>query len=440
MKALHQIIDYLRRSGLLSQDQLVEFASQGILRWDQVYEDRAGGEAEDEADDWPWVTRPEDEEVAEPGVRVRPRPGRRRAHHRAPVLSTEELCIRLHELSESWRQPLAGLVQVGQRLARSSTWEDAAVAVRNSPRDVLADALAAGLEAQAPTLPALWGVLDLEDHRGLVRRLGRHGPVANSYHVLLAVHDHVGLGPHAWLLREPEVAAIVNLEHARRHLLAACGEVLHTRPDVVAAALRRDGHTPGYWPLALVYTARRGKANSRPWPRAGERPPPRQPPADDDWPRRWGQALLMDRQAIPPFLVERTAQLTDRARLLAEAFKTVISALPDVPCDIAFRYYHRECSIAQVAVLLGISPDDVVRELAAFRQAIRHALSRQPALRVFLQPEPVRSLESFLADCLHWTWGVENHLFYPDLDYKLAELIRAHYGVAFDLLCPRSWD
>jgi hypothetical protein len=258
MKVLHQIIDYLRGRGLLSQEQLVELASQGILRWEEVYESRP----EEPEREWEGPAWPEPEEGPEPEARPRPRAGRG-AVSRVPVLSAAELCGLLAGRFELWRGPLDGLVRLGRR-AGCETWQDTAVAVRNAELGRLAEAVAAGLDERSPTLPALWEALEMDAYRGVLDGVEAYGPAVSAYRALLAVPDAANLGRHALLLREPEVAAVFNLLHAQRRLLRACGEVARTRPEVIAACLRRDGPTPAYWAFVLLYSARRGTAGRRP--------------------------------------------------------------------------------------------------------------------------------------------------------------------------------
>jgi hypothetical protein len=431
MKVLHQIIDYLRGRGLLSQEQLVELASQGILPWDEVYEARAE-EVRAEVPEWE-----EPEEVPEPAARPRARPGR--AVPRVPVLGPRELCARLAAHFDTWGGPLEGLVRLGRR-AGCTTWTDTAVAVRNSELDQLADLLAEALQGRELGLPGLWEALEMDGYRGVLAGEEAHGPAPNAYRALLAVHDPANLGRHAVLLREPEVAAVFNLMHAQRRLLRAAGELLRRRPDLAAAALRRAGPTPVYWACVLVHSARRGTPGRRPWPSAGEHPPPRSPPDEAAWPRLWAQAVAMDPAAATPFLIERTRLHGERPRALCQTVTQLVSSLEDRAREVLFRYYQRDCAAGQVATLMGWAEADVVRVLQGFRQDLRQALSGHPATRVFLQPAPARSWEAYLTDCLRCTWDSTDYLFDPRREEKYAELLRTHYGPAFDLLCPQAWD
>jgi hypothetical protein len=130
----------------------------------------------------------------------------------------------------------------------------------------------------------------------------------------------------------------------------------------------------------------------------------------------------------------------ERAPALGEAITQLVSSLEDGHRDVLHRYHRGECPVARVAAQTGLAEVDVVRVLQAVGQDLRQALSARPATRVFLQPAAARAWGAFLADCLRWTWGGENYLFHPDRGRKYQELLRTHYGPAFDLLCPRGWN
>jgi DNA-directed RNA polymerase specialized sigma24 family protein len=235
------------------------------------------------------------------------------------------------------------------------------------------------------------------------------------------------------------VAAVCNLAHAQRRLLRALGEVLRSRPDVVAAALRRVP-SRAYWAFVLLYAARRGGPGRRPWPAGDEQPSPRSPPPEAAWPRLWSRTVAMDPAAGTPFLIERTRIQAERPQALGRILAERISALPDGPREVLYHYFHRDCSVAQVALLVGRPEAEVTRILHAFRQDVRQALGGDPATRIFLQPGAARAWDAFLAECLFWTWSGENYLFDPNRGEKYPELLLSHYGAAFDLLCPRSWN
>jgi hypothetical protein len=433
MKVLHQIIEYLRGRGLLTKEQLVELASQGILRWENVYEDRGSGEDSDE----PRLDEP-GEETDEPPPRARPGGGRG-GRRTVATLELRELCTRLAESFDAWRGPLEGLTRLGRR-GGCSSWEEAAVAVRNVAPERLPEVLADALQEQAPGLGALWGALEWEEYFGVRVGLEERGPTDRAFRALLRAADPAALQPYAALLKGPEVAAVCNLVQAQRRLLGALGELLRRRPELVASSLRREGPAPAYWSFVLVHAARRGVPGRRPWPADDEHPPPRSPPEEADWPRRWARAVGMDGAAVTPFLVERTGGQRERPRLLAEKIAGVIAALGQGPRNVLNRYYRARQSTSHIAGQTGQGEADVRRILEGFHQDLRQALSEHPLTRVFLQPAAARGWDAFLGDCVALTLGMATAAVDAQTEQEYADLLQTHFGPAFDLLCPVSWD
>jgi hypothetical protein len=113
MKAVKQIIAYLRGRGLLSKEQLIELASGGFLRWDEVY-DEDSPEESPKQEETPAVPETEEDDYGEV---FRPRTGARKGRggrHKVPVLEPAVICSRLAEQFDSWRGPLTALVQIGR--------------------------------------------------------------------------------------------------------------------------------------------------------------------------------------------------------------------------------------------------------------------------------------------------------------------------------------
>jgi hypothetical protein len=439
MSVLFQIIDYLRSRGLLSQEELVELASRGILRWEEVYPQEEAPGPEPESPQW----YPEEEEI-EPEGRPRPRPGRGGPRPRHPVIGPPELCQRLAKCFEDHQSVLNSFSPLGEVLGVSG-WEETAVRVRNTTPADLVRLLADGFRTQPASLPALWEALGWSGYHDVLSGPDAAGPTGAAYRALLSTPNPAGLGRYSALLGSPEVAAVSNLKQAQRRLLGACGELLKTEPSLLSAVLRRGNSAPAYWPFVLLYAARRGVPGKRPWPAADEYPPPRQPPAQDAWPELWSQAVAMDSTSVTPFLIERTRMQSERPVILATVLGDLISSLDDHAREILFLHYREERTIAQISIMLS-KPDrgsmvpEVQRILQAFRQDLRQTLSGYAATRLFLQPGAARIWEGFLQECLRWTWGEQNYLFHPDRENKYASLLQTYYGSAFDLLCPRSWN
>jgi hypothetical protein len=379
------------------------------------------------------------EEAHEP-VLPRPRPGGGRGGRRiVPALELRELCARLAECSDAWRGPLEGLTRIGCR-GGCSTWEEAAVAVRNATPERLTEVLAAALDEQAPGLGALWGALEWEEYFGVRLDLEERGPTDRAFRALLRAAEPTALQPYAALLKGPEIAAVCNLVQAQRRLLGAFGELLRHRPELVALSLRRGGPASAYWSFVLVHAARRGGPGRRPWPAGDEQPPPRSPPEEADWPRRWARAVAMDGRVVTPFLVERSRGQKERPRLVGESIAAVIAALAQGPRQVLDRYYRGRQSAHQIAEQTGQGEADVRRILQGFHQDLRQALSEHPVTRVFLQPAAARGWDAFLADCLAVALGAATTAVDAQTEQKYEELLESHFGPAFDLLCPVSWD
>src|SRR5688500_5275551 len=113
MKAAKQIIDYLRRRGVLSKEQLVELAAEGLLRWEEVYED---ADTPDAVTDEPPVLPDEEDETA---CRWRPERKRGPVVYKGPVLEVGDLRRRLNDRFDGWENQLQALVQIGRRLNSS---------------------------------------------------------------------------------------------------------------------------------------------------------------------------------------------------------------------------------------------------------------------------------------------------------------------------------
>jgi hypothetical protein len=440
MSVLFQIIDYLRSRGLLSQEELVELASRGILRWEEVYQQEETVEPEPPRSE----AYADEEEEIEPEGRTRARGGRGGPGGRAPGIEPPELCERLGECFEQHEEVLDGLTPLGKALGASG-WEEAAVGVRNTNAEELVRLLGEGLRSQPAALPGLWEALAWSGYHDVLSGPDAMGTTGVAYRALLSAPDPAGLGRYSTLLRLPEVAAVSNLKQAQRRLLRACGQLLHEDAGLVSAVLRRDSSATAYWPFVLLYAGRRGVPGKRPWPSGDEYSPPRQPPADDTWPSLWSQAVAMDSAAVTPFLIERTRMQSERPRILASALGELISSLEDQPREILFLYHQRGRTVAQISVIFskpdrGSMAPEVQRILQAFSQDLRQALSCHPATRVFLQPAAARLWEGFLQACLRVTWGDQNYLFNPDRESGYAELLQIYYGSTFDLLCPRSWN
>lgn len=300
MKAIKQIIDYLRERGDLTFQDLKELASQGFLQWDDVFSPVLAEPAA--APSPPGSSAIDDEDLI-----VRPRAAAAKRDrvvvHKGPVLTVEELGGRLAERFEGWNRRLRGLTAIGRRLGPCTSWQEASVAIRNADPEALDRALGAGLEKRSPTLKGLWQAIGQEDYRTILEP-GLVGAAAAAYRALLVATEHAQLGKHARLLKNEEVCHVMNLKTAQRLLLESCGRLLDHQPDLLATAIHRDAHPVAYWALVLVYSARRGRPGRRPKPLVTERGPLRELLDQSGWQKAWSNAAVIDRRNVPPFLAE----------------------------------------------------------------------------------------------------------------------------------------
>lgn len=427
MKAVKQIITYLRGRGVLTREQLVELAAQGLI-------DELDDEAEAEMAAAAAAAEPvADEDEYRPSYPARPGEAERRGpvQRKGPVLEAADITRLLAERFASWADTLDGLVRVARRLGPCAEWAEAAVAVRNAAPDKLYRALRRGLAEQAPSLRSLWAAMSLEHYRAVLDEPGARGPAASAYRAMLAVPVHAQLGKHAWLLKREEITQVYNLREAQRYLLKGCEAVFRRRPDLIAPALRADFDAPAYWAFVLLYTARRGTPGQRPLPLDSEHRPPRDVPDDAGWLTAWTQATVMDPPAVTALLLEQNALRQRRVDALGQALRNV----PDV-CqpwsadDIHTFYYGQQRSEQAIAAHLGTTVDAVAGKLAGVRQALRRNLESDPDLRLAFHAEPAHLRDLFVEDCQRWHGGC----------VTIPELVARRFGPTADLLCPECWD
>jgi hypothetical protein len=248
MKAIRQIVDFLRGRDELSRSDLVGLVEMGILSWEDLGEGHTsdepssvvraglGSDVPNNAVDW---------DLDVPGaVTTGKRAGAGRKGRgvlrKGPVLEVSELCGRLADQFEAWRADLDGLLRVGRRLSACATWEEAAVAIRNAGQDEVFRAVCEGLEHRDPTLKALLHAIDMNRYGDIVAEAGVHGPAANAFRAVLAAISHEELGKHAWLLKNKEVGDVFNLRAAQFSLCRAWLHLHREKPELHARACRRD--------------------------------------------------------------------------------------------------------------------------------------------------------------------------------------------------------
>jgi hypothetical protein len=455
MKAILQIITYLRDRGVLSDDQINALAGKGFAPWlattvpaadSADAADAAAGTAvfdtdhePAESDDWP-------EGHVPAGRMPRRRGGRRRGAVvlKGPVLDAKSLRQRLRGVFGSWPQALDGLVRVARMIEPCADWRQAAVAVRNADPRALSRAVAQGLRRRDPPLDRLWEALLEEGYRSVVADRGLHGPSVSGYRALLEAADTAHVGRHARLLHHDEVADVCNVRLAQRRLLAAVEPVFNAHPDLIAACLQRDYHPAAYWAMVLLYSARRGRPGRRPLPGPGEHRPPRGPPDAAGWGRAWAQAIALDRRRVAPFLPESERAAADRGQKVCGAFAAAVAGLSE---DARFYVYESGWPGATFRPLgHSHAPRRWTAETIALRDAMRAAVEageggqRNPLLGIGTAPQDLAWWEAFVDEWLRAyrpSFADPVPCAFPD---DLHEIVRRYYGATASLVCPRGWD
>ncbi len=306
MKAVEQIIQYLHDRGALSPEQLEYLERHGL--WERRKE---SGEEEPPQPYFPTgeALEPEPWEIDLEGRLLRERPGRGRGKKQevprsGRVLEPAEVEARLRAAFDGWQPALAGLVQLGRRLAACPDWEAAAVAARNAAPEALAGVLAEGLRHRSPSLRALWDAVCLEDYyRQVFTERGLHGPAASAYRVLLSIPEYEQLGKYAWVLKLDAVRHVFNLKQAQRQMLRACERVFHEHPDLIGVALHRDCHPQAYWTFVVLYSARGGRTTGPYSPEREPHFPARRQPDEKAWLQVWSHATTMEPVRVLPLIV-----------------------------------------------------------------------------------------------------------------------------------------
>jgi hypothetical protein len=435
MKAIRQIIDYLRGRGVLTLDQLKGLATQGFLPWEEIF-----GEEDPIEVPLPAQAVPQSElmldETDEVSSRARSSGGKkgRDVLHKGPVLESEDICARLAGGFESWETELDGLVRIGRRLVPCDRWNEAAIAIRNAEADTILRALHDGISARDPSLEDLWNALSLEHYRDIVDEEGVHGPAVNAYRAILEVNDPAHLGKHAWLLKSEEVSRVANLKTAQRRILRGCGFSFGDHPDLFAPAIRRDRRGMAYWAFVLLYSSRRGMPGHRPKPGVEEQWPAREPPDDVGWMRAWAHAIAMDPDRGPPFMLEHDGKLAlqpvDVSKMLADTMRSR-SLLSTELVDLIDRHGIPQAAGTELAE--NAREPELVR-LAEALAVLRDAVEAQGALTLPQNPDTNRAWAQFLEKWLRL--HASPHGNFP----SLQQLAKTTFGPARDLLCPKSWD
>ncbi|HEV3168388.1 MAG TPA: hypothetical protein VGZ22_30565 [Isosphaeraceae bacterium] len=436
MKAVKQIIEYLRERGVLTLEQLQYLATHGFLPWEEIFGDEEPAAAQTPAPQ-PFLAEDEHDRAL---PRHRAGTGKKGVVHKGPVLEPEQICARLAEQFDDWTASLQGLVQVGRRIEPCTHWHEAAVAIRNAEPEQITRAALEGVSTRDPSLEALWAALSLEDYRDVIAEPGVHGPGVTAYRAILELADPAHLGKHAWLLKEDEVGAVANLRRAQRLLLEACGAAFTEQPDLFATLLRHDRGSMAYWAFVLLYASRRGEPGHRPWPTTEERWPPREPPDDAGAMRAWAQFIIMDPAAGPRFLIEHDAIVVARPKAVCRALAAGLSDLGTGPEELVLLLDQHGFPSADAEV----DPDDTqATSILKLRDAVRILRQTVEQTQLLLIPadaDAIRVWDAFLESWLRRCAQLKSEYMYPERLPEMEEMVDKAFWPATNLFCPKSWD
>lgn len=305
MKVIQQLITYLDSRGILTSDDVSYLRSEGYLSPELLveFDERALSPA-DAAVLEPWELS-EEEPALEREAVARRRKGR--VQRKAHVMTAQEISARLAGRIPEWTEALEPLVQIAGRLAPGVSLEDTPALLCRADPGSLEAAVAAALQDRRPSLKKLWAALSLEDYRGVVEEPGLSGAAVRAYRAVLAADDYGPRGKSGWILREREIAWTYDLARAQWRLVAACGGLYDTDPELISRELGREWHDGAFWAFTLLYSAHRFvrslKAVSDPLPPTdcvvGRAAPDR-----STWIRAWSQAWIMDPSTVMRFMAD----------------------------------------------------------------------------------------------------------------------------------------
>jgi hypothetical protein len=282
MKAIYELIQYLRSHQALSASQLDLLDRHGFLPVDP------DGDSDSEP---PKQLPDDDEHVPPPEPRAR-RLGRVRRPH---TLSARALVSEVDARTAEWDGLLDGLVPVGAELGADATWRAATVAIRKATPGELVRAFAHALRADRDYWPRLWDAVGFEGYRVPMNPKVLHGPAAASYRAILSATDVDFMRNHIWLLKFDPIRDVYNLRLAQRGLASAFGRLMILEPGLIASCQRRSFHPLGYWAGVVIHSARRHQQGG-PDPRDIRSPRPL--PNASCWELAWVCAALADPAAV----------------------------------------------------------------------------------------------------------------------------------------------
>jgi hypothetical protein len=318
MKAVRQIIDYLRSTGVLDKAILQELAAKGFILdehpkrgFDPDRDDERGaGHLAPGAEHERQVLEAEELEDSRASKARRPSPKRRQnVLRKGKILDAGGIAELLRtQCFPSWPVGLDGLIRLARRIAGGaacSSWDAAARIIRTAPAKELTAAVLESLTRRDPPFDEIWNALAVDDYRYCCSQRFR-GPAVAAYRAILAAQSNAGtVGKHIWLLRSEkvgdDVARVCNVCVAQRQIARAFEPLLSSHPQVIGNAIRHDHSLLGSKVLVLVYNARRGSPGHRPLKSSHEKV---SSAIGLLHPHEWALAAAVDSRRVMEFLGE----------------------------------------------------------------------------------------------------------------------------------------
>ena len=177
------------------------------------------------------------------------------------VPEADDLKVWLRKQFARRRRAFATLVRLAERFGPTTSWQEAAIQIRQIKLDRFVKGLSAALRAQDVALSSLWQAVDPEPFYARMEDATLRGPTVRAFRMLLALHDAPRLGKYAWILRLGEVQAVCNLLQAHRRLLIGAHQLQQHQAPTLAAALGHSSPPVLCWALLLLHNSDRGAAS-----------------------------------------------------------------------------------------------------------------------------------------------------------------------------------
>jgi len=304
MQVITDIIQYLRRNGLLSPDELRYLERHGFA---EPEEGEDAGELLRDVD-LGGTSEPRSAERlvehAERRLRAKTRRGPR-TRPAPPAIGAEEVAVSIVARWPEWEAEMPGLLDFTRLVEPVGDLRTALRVLRHAPSEALDAAVAALLSGGKPRLKDLWRALAFDGYwEGVVPSTAR-GPAVRSYRAILTGTALEGLGRYGRELRLAGFAHLYLLVQAQRAVFGAFGRMLARKPALFDRRLftYRRFDEVCYWSLVYAFAALLPSMTPRP---SFEVHFPREPGPEGKAERAaWAGAMLMAGHAAAPLLVLR---------------------------------------------------------------------------------------------------------------------------------------